>query len=1174
MSLSEKLLFSARVPSARRVTAVHLVVETRHVWCCCFARKRSTPLVTLFVDAERQRNNHGAVQEFGECRFTVNTEMLEQVDERSVVKMKVKSRAKTVLKYFIDATSLIERLQNHSKFRRLHITLNAFDRSTAMPAVEVTHELAAPTVKSERPTHATRPRLRVSERTSERAAKRSVLATRQQQESLTASITPKYEASPGQYEARLIIWSVAQVSQSAARQSFPHLYFKVRMSNPRGQWRLTDIHHNCVNSQALFNYRIVLPPFSYPAPPRNASLSGREHTVPPTLDIVMMDSDKHTRDDCMGRLKLNLQHVCVPDQLACCGINTLTNKRVNLFDASAVQPFRDSKAVFPRELTGYWPITMRSKITKRAKRGQTGSVLMTVQLLTAQEAAEHPAVQGNRSHPHNRHPTLLKPDRKHANFRNLLVFRCLQKFEQLHFYVTGIPTLKMGFWVYVTLGYLAPNILRLESQQAKALAVPVGTFVSITLVCYYVISWILQKTRSSFSEKPQDCGFSHKTSVDKCKHFLSYLECEECCSKLDGKRYKRIEEMEDKEWDRMQKERRKRVKALNDQLFQEINEADKADKPRRSPKIRFDLEDLPLPIKDRELLYEDYQESGSSMLEQWDSRLQELRGNERALTEELESMATSWMPQKGSDSSDKPQDHHMSSQKTRGHVKETRPTGQSHHQSAVSLWRENELSSTKCEHFLFYLKCVECRSKLNRKQRKRIKKMQWKKSIRRLKARRKYVKALNKQLIQENKKADKGDKPQRNPKIRFDLEGLPLPIKERELLFKDYQSSRSPMLEQWDNRLKKLRGNERALMEELESMASSVRSTHLSRGQPTRLGRSRVSGGRCGWGMCFSVVFASMFVLAVLFLPRLPEQWTPPITTLPPEPRAFKDDTDNLLKALAMLVGTYVFIIAICYYMLSWMLQKGSHSSDKPQDHMSSQKTRGHVRATCPTGKSYNQLAVSLWRETELSSTTCEHFLFYLDCDECRSKVNSKQRKRIKKMQLKEKSRMLKERRKRVKALNKQLIQENKKADKGDKPQRSPKIHFDLEGLPLPIKERELLYEDYDESGTGMVEQWSSRMQELRGDERALTEELETMANKPLTRLGPSSKSAGRCGWCTFFSVVYAFMFVFAVLSLTRQSKKIHSTITILPPEPRGLKDAAETTKRWHDASQPGAWTD
>ncbi|KAK8380837.1 hypothetical protein O3P69_008046 [Scylla paramamosain] len=534
MSLAEKLRFSVRVPSSRRVTAVHLVVETLHTWCCCLVRKRSTPIVTIFLDPERQRKTHGAVEEFSDCRFTVNTKMIEQLNQRSFVKMKVKNRNKTVLKYYIDAKSLIEVLQNHGKFSSLHITLNAFETPTAS-TVEIAGEkleLAAPAAKREHPRHASKSGGSVSGKSSGRGPENSTLRRRQRGESLTPSISPKYQASPGQYEVRVIVWSVAEISRLTAKEIFPDVYFKVRMSKPRGEWRLTDVHYNCVKRQAFFNYRLVLPSFSYPAPPRRVGLFRRKKISPPTLEVVMMDRDEHTGDDYMGRIKLNLEDVCTPDDLESCGMNTLTNKRVNLFDASAVQPFRDSKAVFPRELTGYWPTTMKSKISMKCKRGQTGSVLMTVQLLSAQEAAERPVVQGNRLHPLNRYPTLPKPKRKHGKIGNLIVFGFLEKIEQ-----------------------------KKESDSEK----PQDHSSS-------------QKTRDhvkatrpagrSFSQSGELPLWSKRVPLnEKCKHFLSYLECEECRPKLDDKQCKRIKKMEEEERKRLQKERRKRVKALNDELL-------------------------------------------------------------------------------------------------------------------------------------------------------------------------------------------------------------------------------------------------------------------------------------------------------------------------------------------------------------------------------------------------------------------------------------------------------------------------------------------------------------------------------------------------------------------------------------------------------------------------------
>lgn len=657
MSLSEKLYFSARVPSGIGVTAVHLMVETLHTWGRCFVRKRCTPIVDVFLDPERHRETHGNVDQFDDCRFSLNEETIEILNQRSLVKMKVKSHDKTILKYFIDAESLIERLQNHSKFSSLHVTLTALETQTAS-TVEVTGERQSLTSK---------PLESVSESSSGRESESSTLRRHHQWESLTASLTPQYKASPGQYEVRVIVWRVAEISRRVAKEFFPDIYFKVRMTNPRSEWRLTDVHESCMKSQALFNYRILLPPFQYPAPARKVGLLRRLQIHPPTLEVVMMDRDDHTRDDYMGRVTLNLEDMCVPDDLEGCGINTLTNKRVNLFHASALQPLRDSKAVFPRELTGYWPVTMGSNIPMRSKRGQTASLLMTIQLLSAQEAAEHPVVQGNRSHPLNRFPTLTKPSRKHGKFSDLVIFGLLEKIENVVNYVTGIPSLKMAFWLGVITGYLIYNLCKMKTKQLKAIALPVGTAVCIMLVGFYILAWLLQKN-SGTSQKPRDHSSSQNTRSShfrtatqrtgsprsqsrkvslsacdlqplntRCKHFLSYLACEECRPKLNDRQCQRIKNIEVEERKKLRKKRRKRIKTLNDELLQD----NKDDKPQRSPKLHFDLEGLPLPIKDRELLYEEYQDCNVGMQKQWESRLKELRGNKPALREELNRKAHS-----------------------------------------------------------------------------------------------------------------------------------------------------------------------------------------------------------------------------------------------------------------------------------------------------------------------------------------------------------------------------------------------------------------------------------------------------------------------------------------------------------------------------------------------------
>ena len=238
--------------------------------------------------------------------------------------------------------------------------------------------------------------------------------------------------------------------------------------------------------------------------------------------------------------------------------------------------------------------------------------------------------------------------------------------------------------------------------------------------------------------------------------------------------------------------------------------------------------------------------------------------------------------------------------------------------------------------------------------------------------------------------------------------------------------------------------------------------------------------------------------------------------------------------------------------------KKAADSSDKPQDHVTaSQQTHGHVRAARRMGESYNQSEVFLWLATQFSSKKCKHSLPPLRCKECFSKQKMKMRRK-------------KEIRQRVKALNQELLHENNnKTDKADKPRRSPKVRFDMEGVPFPIKEREMLYDDYYSSGSGMLEQWANRLQELRGDQRALTEELESMAasavrskvrrsraplrlqkltwqegelteelpqmanSVPSDRAAPLTRreSGGRWWWCTCCSVVvFASMLVLALL--------------------------------------------
>lgn len=100
--------------------------------------------------------------------------------------------------------------------------------------------------------------------------------------------------------------------------------------------------------------------------------------------------------------------------------------------------------------------------------------------------------------------------------------------------------------------------------------------------------------------------------------------------------------------------RRQRVKELNAALQEEqrlqrrqaqLGEArDKSAQPGTPPRaraIKFDLRDVPKPIKDREFLYRDYQRCRKGMLEQWRRRLHQLGCDEAAWREELQALAAS-----------------------------------------------------------------------------------------------------------------------------------------------------------------------------------------------------------------------------------------------------------------------------------------------------------------------------------------------------------------------------------------------------------------------------------------------------------------------------------------------------------------------------------------------------
>lgn len=195
-------------------------------------------------------------------------------------------------------------------------------------------------------------------------------------------VRPESPVYSGSYEVRVLVHTVEDMTGKWSIKFYPDIYVMARMRSPQTEWRLTDVHRNSVKHRALFQYRLILPTLTYPANPRRKGMLGRLKVPPPMLEVKMMDENKHISDKKVGTIKLNLEDLVLPSDQESCGFNTLTNKRVNLFDAQAVKPFRHPNAVVPRELTGFWPIVRRSKLNC-CQLKHAASVGLTIQLLTA-----------------------------------------------------------------------------------------------------------------------------------------------------------------------------------------------------------------------------------------------------------------------------------------------------------------------------------------------------------------------------------------------------------------------------------------------------------------------------------------------------------------------------------------------------------------------------------------------------------------------------------------------------------------------------------------------------------------------------------------------------------------------------------------------------------------------
>lgn len=156
-------------------------------------------------------------------------------------------------------------------------------------------------------------------------------------------------------------------------------------------------------------------------------------------------------------------------------------------------------------------------------------------------------------------------------------------------------------------------------------------------------------------------GLTARLARLKCAEFsIYYFLCEECVSTMTSEELRRHEQELSELLRELYAERRKRVRQLNADML-------KAKKPERRKvrrghakaealqpetavrpgNVRFDLHDLPKPVKDLEFLYEDFQSSNKGMVDQWRRRLADLNHDEVAWREELDALAArrGWLPE-------------------------------------------------------------------------------------------------------------------------------------------------------------------------------------------------------------------------------------------------------------------------------------------------------------------------------------------------------------------------------------------------------------------------------------------------------------------------------------------------------------------------------------------------
>ncbi|CAF1161705.1 unnamed protein product [Rotaria sp. Silwood1] len=221
-------------------------------------------------------------------------------------------------------------------------------------------------------------------------------------------ITPR---KPKPYVLRCIIWNTSNVilqETSITGEKMSDIYVKGWLTGMEDDVQKTDVHYRSMDGEGNFNWRFVYN-FSYFPAERCISIKKKEYfwsydatelKIPPVLNLQIWDNDKFSRDDFLGALTLDLNHLCKPtkdsDMCTLDIINDQLSNNVSIFDM--------------KHLKGWWPcVDLQSGDPKL-----TGKIELELEILTEKEVIERPAGRG-REQP-NEHPKLELPKRPETSF--------------------------------------------------------------------------------------------------------------------------------------------------------------------------------------------------------------------------------------------------------------------------------------------------------------------------------------------------------------------------------------------------------------------------------------------------------------------------------------------------------------------------------------------------------------------------------------------------------------------------------------------------------------------------------------------------------------------------------------------------------------------------------------